>query len=30
MSIFDKNEGCVAIDHRSEAHTPNHIYVYLP
>jgi hypothetical protein len=23
MAIFDKNGGCVAIDHRQEAHTPH-------
>jgi hypothetical protein len=23
MAIFDKNGGCVAIDHRPEAHTPH-------
>jgi hypothetical protein len=22
-AIFDKNKGCVAIDHRPEAHTPD-------
>jgi hypothetical protein len=24
-AIFDKNGGCVAIDHRPEARTPHHI-----
>jgi hypothetical protein len=27
MAIFDKNGGCVAIDHRPEAHTPHYTYV---
>src|SRR5688572_9396537 len=30
MAIFDKNGGCVAIDHRPEAHTPHPTYVSLP
>jgi hypothetical protein len=30
MAIFDKNGGCVAIDHRPEAHTPPPGYVSLP
>jgi hypothetical protein len=29
-AIFDKNEGCVAIDHRPEAHTPHPTYVSFP
>jgi hypothetical protein len=29
-AIFDKNMGCVAIDHRSEARTPHPTYVSLP
>jgi hypothetical protein len=29
-AIFDKNEGCVAIDHRPVAHTPDPTYVSLP
>jgi hypothetical protein len=28
-AIFDKNGGCVAIDHRLEAHTPQPTYVSL-
>jgi hypothetical protein len=30
MAIFDKNAGCVAIDHRPEARTPHPTYVCLP
>jgi hypothetical protein len=30
MAIFDKNGGCVAIDHRPEARTPHPTYVSLP
>jgi hypothetical protein len=30
MAIFDKNRGCVAIDHRLEARTPHPTYVSLP
>jgi hypothetical protein len=30
QAIFDKNRGCVAIDHRLEAHTPHPTYVCLP
>jgi hypothetical protein len=30
MAIFDKNRGCVAIDHRPEARTPHYTYVSLP
>jgi hypothetical protein len=30
MAIFDKNGGCVAIDHRPKAHTPHPTYVSLP
>src|SRR6187455_14737 len=30
MAIFIKNGGCVAIDHRPEAHTPHPTYVSLP
>jgi hypothetical protein len=26
-AIFDKNGGCVAIDHRPDAHTPHPTYV---
>jgi hypothetical protein len=29
-AIFDKNGGCVAIDHRPEARTPDPTYVSLP
>jgi hypothetical protein len=29
-AIFDKNGGCVAIDHRPVAHTPHPTYVFLP
>jgi hypothetical protein len=29
-AIFDKNVGCVAIDHRLEARTPHPTYVSLP
>jgi hypothetical protein len=29
-SIFDKNGRCVAIDHRTEARTPDPTYVSLP
>jgi hypothetical protein len=29
-AIFDKNRGCVAIDHRLEARTPHPTYVFLP
>jgi hypothetical protein len=29
MVIFDKNGGCVAIDHRPEARTPHPTYVSL-
>jgi hypothetical protein len=28
MAIFDKNEGCVAINHRPEARTPHPTYVF--
>jgi hypothetical protein len=27
---FRQKMGCVAIDHRPEAHTPHHTYVSLP
>jgi hypothetical protein len=30
MAIFDKNGGCVAIEHRPEAHTPHPTHVSLP
>jgi hypothetical protein len=30
MAIFDKNGGCVAIDHRLEARTPHPTYFSLP
>jgi hypothetical protein len=30
MAIFDKNRGCVAIDHRPEARKPHPTYVSLP
>jgi hypothetical protein len=30
VAISDKNGGCVAIDHRSEARTPHPTYVSLP
>jgi hypothetical protein len=30
MAIFIKNGGCVAIDHRPEAHTPHPTYVSWP
>jgi hypothetical protein len=30
MAIFDKNGGCVAIDHRPEARTLHPTYVFLP
>jgi hypothetical protein len=30
MAIFDRNGGCVAIDHRPEARTPHPTYVSLP
>jgi hypothetical protein len=30
MAIFDENGGCVAIDHRPEAHTPHPTNVSLP
>jgi hypothetical protein len=30
QAIFDKNGGCVAIDHRLKAHTPHPTYVCLP
>jgi hypothetical protein len=30
MTIFDKNGGCVAIDHRAKARTPHPTYVSLP
>jgi hypothetical protein len=30
MAIFDKNGGCVPIDHRPEARTPHPTYVSLP
>jgi hypothetical protein len=30
MAIFDKNGGCVAIDHRPESRTPHPTYVSLP
>jgi hypothetical protein len=29
-AIIDKNEGCVAIDHRQEGRTPYPTYVSLP
>jgi hypothetical protein len=29
-AIFDKNRGCVVIDHRPEAHTPHPTHVSLP
>jgi hypothetical protein len=29
-AIFDKNVGCVAIEHRPEARTPHPTYVSLP
>jgi hypothetical protein len=29
-AIFDKNGGCVAIDHRQEAHIPDPTYVSFP
>jgi hypothetical protein len=29
-AIFDKNGGCVAIDHRPVARTPHPTYVFLP
>jgi hypothetical protein len=29
-AIFDKNSGCVAIDHRQEARTPHPTYVSMP
>jgi hypothetical protein len=29
-AIFDKNMGCVAIDHRPEARTPHPTYVSFP
>ena len=28
MAIFDKNGGCVAIDHRLEAHTPSFMAIF--
>jgi hypothetical protein len=30
MAIFEKNGGCVAIDHQPEARTPDPTYVSLP
>jgi hypothetical protein len=30
MAIFDKNEGCVAIDNRPYARTPHPTYISLP
>jgi hypothetical protein len=30
MAIFERNGGCVAIDHRPEARTPHPTYVSLP
>jgi hypothetical protein len=30
LAIFNKNRGCVAIDHRPEARTPHPKYVSLP
>jgi hypothetical protein len=30
MANFDRNGGCVAIDHRPEARTPHPTYVSLP
>jgi hypothetical protein len=30
MAIIDKNGGCVAIDHRPEAHSRHPTYVSLP
>jgi hypothetical protein len=30
MAMFDKNGGCVAIDHRPEACTPHPTYFSLP
>jgi hypothetical protein len=30
MAIFDKNGGCLIIDHRPEASTPHPTYVSLP
>jgi hypothetical protein len=30
MALSDKNGGCVSIDHRPEAYTPHHTYVFLP
>jgi hypothetical protein len=30
MAIFNKNGGCVAINHRPEVHTPHPTYVSLP
>jgi hypothetical protein len=30
MAIFDKNGGCVAIDHRPKARTPHPTYVSFP
>jgi hypothetical protein len=29
-AIFDKNRGCVAIDHQPHANTPHPTYVSLP
>jgi hypothetical protein len=29
-AIFDKNGGCVAIDHRQVSSTPHHTYVSFP
>jgi hypothetical protein len=29
-AIFNKNMGCVTIDHRPEAHTPHPTYVSVP
>jgi hypothetical protein len=29
-AIFDKNRGCVAIDHQPEARTPHPTYVSMP
>jgi hypothetical protein len=30
LAILDKNEGCVAIDYQTEAHTLDPTYVSLP
>jgi hypothetical protein len=29
-AIFNKNRGCVSIDHRLEVHTPHPTYVSFP